>query len=78
MLDSEISRQKREKREDLQKMTHSYKNVRTSYEDGMAAGRTSMRADFGELITEIQDVDERAGLPLGTARWMGPREAHTG
>ena len=30
-----------------------------------------MRADFGELITEIQDVDRQAEIPLGTAQWMG-------
>ncbi len=36
-----------------------------------------MRADFGELITEIQEVDEQAGVPLGTAQWMGLREAHS-
>ena len=35
-----------------------------------------MRADFGELITEIQDVDQQAEVPLGTAQWMGLREAN--
>jgi type IV secretory pathway TraG/TraD family ATPase VirD4 len=34
-----------------------------------------MRADFGELITEIQEVDQEATVPLGTAQWMGLREA---
>ena len=36
-----------------------------------------MRADFGELITEIQDVDQQSEVPLGTAQWMGPREANS-
>ena len=44
--------------------------------DISAGGGTSMRADFGELITEIQDVDQQAGVPLGTAQWMGLREAN--
>ena len=40
-----------------------------------AGSATIMRADFGELITEIQDVDQQAEVPLGTAQWMGLREA---
>jgi type IV secretory pathway TraG/TraD family ATPase VirD4 len=34
-----------------------------------------MRADFGELITEIQNADQQTEVPLGTAQWMGWREA---
>jgi hypothetical protein len=41
--------------------------------DISAGGRTPMRADFGELITEIQDVDQQAEVPLGTAQWLGLR-----
>jgi type IV secretory pathway TraG/TraD family ATPase VirD4 len=35
-----------------------------------------VRADFGELITEIQDADQQAKVPLGTAQWMGLSEAN--
>ena len=41
-----------------------------------AGSATIVRADFGELITEIQDVDRQAEIPLGTAQWMGLGESH--
>lgn len=34
-----------------------------------------MRSGFGELITEIQEVDQQEAVPLGTAQWMGMTEA---
>ena len=34
-----------------------------------------MRSDLGELITEVNEVDQQEAVPLGTAQWMGLREA---
>jgi hypothetical protein len=34
-----------------------------------------MRTEFGDLIDEVQEVDESSRVPLGTAQWMGLREA---
>ena len=34
-----------------------------------------MRSGFGELITEIKEVDQQEAVPLGTAQWMGLAEA---
>ncbi len=34
-----------------------------------------MRSDLGELITEVNEVDQQETVPLGTAQWMGLREA---
>lgn len=34
-----------------------------------------MRSGLGELITEVNDVDQQETVPLGTAQWMGLREA---
>jgi type IV secretory pathway TraG/TraD family ATPase VirD4 len=34
-----------------------------------------MRSGLGELITEVNEVDQQETVPLGTAQWMGLREA---
>ena len=34
-----------------------------------------MRSSLGELITEVNEVDQQGTTPLGTAQWMGLREA---
>ena len=34
-----------------------------------------MRSGFGELITEIKEVDQQEAVPFGTAQWMGMSEA---
>lgn len=34
-----------------------------------------MRSGLGELITEVNEVDRQETVPLGTAQWMGLREA---
>jgi type IV secretory pathway TraG/TraD family ATPase VirD4 len=34
-----------------------------------------MRSGFGELISEINEVDQQEAVPLGTAQWMGQAEA---
>lgn len=34
-----------------------------------------MRSGLGELITEVNEVDQQETAPLGTAQWMGLREA---
>ena len=34
-----------------------------------------IRSGLTELITEINAVDQHEGVPLGTAEWMGLREA---
>ena len=33
-----------------------------------------MRSGFGELITEVSEVDQQEAVPLGTAQWMGLAE----
>jgi type IV secretory pathway TraG/TraD family ATPase VirD4 len=40
-----------------------------------AAGGFIMRSGLGELITEVNEVDQQETVPLGTAQWMGLREA---
>ena len=34
-----------------------------------------MRSGLSELITEVNEVDQQGTVPLGTAQWMGLREA---
>jgi type IV secretory pathway TraG/TraD family ATPase VirD4 len=36
-----------------------------------------MRGDVGHWITEIQEEERASSVKLGTAQWMGPREAAT-
>jgi type IV secretory pathway TraG/TraD family ATPase VirD4 len=42
---------------------------------GELRGGFIMRSDLGELITEVNEVDQQETVPLGTAQWMGLREA---
>jgi type IV secretory pathway TraG/TraD family ATPase VirD4 len=42
---------------------------------GKLRGGFIMRSDLGELITEVNEVDQQETVPLGTAQWMGLREA---
>lgn len=34
-----------------------------------------MRSGLGELITEVNEVDQQETVPLGRPQWMGLREA---
>lgn len=40
-----------------------------------AAGGCIMQSGLGELITDIHQADQQESVPLGTAQWMGLREA---
>ena len=42
---------------------------------GELRGGFIMRSGLGELITEVNEVDQQETVPLGTAQWMGLREA---
>ena len=42
---------------------------------GKLRGGCIMRSGLGELITEVNEVDRQETVPLGTAQWMGLREA---
>ena len=42
---------------------------------GELRGGFIMRSGLGELITEVNEVDQQGTVPLGTAQWMGLREA---
>jgi len=42
---------------------------------GEHRGGFIMRSGLGELITEVNEVDQQETVPLGTAQWMGLREA---
>jgi len=43
---------------------------------GELRGGFIMRSDLGELITEVNEVDQQETVPLGTAQWMGLWDAN--